>query len=395
MKKSKLFLLLGLSMLLFGCNTNPSSNISSTSSNISSSSLETSITSDDSSSSISNNSEIKKDEMYHSLSWDQNLLNVIACITGSEKTGEIPIASATEYYYYFTVDEASGLDLVVINCQGINEKTVVENYELALEHASYTLSYDNPYGYKEFSDTEDLVVQYGLTTSNNQTYFELLIYMTEFRVKDWPEATIKAYMGETIPSLEARSYEVYQDYTIDYKVRLNINAYHVSINSESEYSAILTKEGFVITTSANANYYEAVNQEGNLHVQYTLFEDTLSIYVYNDYPYALVYSTLGFDLPRVEEENVIFDYAYIEVSQDEYVLTLYYDNSSSNALATYGEELTKLGFIQVGEEKNYVTDSNLNITERNYIYQENTENEHYVTIMYESTTKSLAIAIYY
>jgi len=381
MKNSKIFLFLTLSLLFTGCN-NPT-----TSSNESSS--------DSSSSEVSENTSVVMNEMYHSTSWDENLLKVIACITGEGQADLVPEASAAEYYYYFTIDEASGLDLVVINCYGVNANTAEDNYEKALEHASFTLSYDNPYGYKEFSDTQDLVIQYEMTTRNNQSYLELLVYMTEFRVKNWPEETILAYMGESFPSISARSYEVFQDYTVDYKIRLNIYAYHVNINDVSEYTAILQSAGFTSEASTAVNYYEAVSPKGNLHVQYTLFGDTLSIFVYNDYPYALVYSTLGFALPELEEDGVSFEYNYIEVAQDEYVLTLYYDNASSNAISTYGDSLANIGFKLIEDEQNYITESGLNITERKYMYQQGTDNEHYIVLMYESTTKALAIAIYY
>ncbi len=387
MKKSKLFLLLALSLVFYGCNTN--------SGETSSSNISEDVSSESYLPSISETHSVKKDEMYHSTSWDENLLNVISCITGEDQVHSVPEASATEYYYYFTIDEASGLDLVVINCHGVNENTAIENYQKALEHASFTLSYENPYGYKEFSDTKDLVVQYDLVTKNNQTYLELLVYMTEFRVKDWPEETIKTYMGETFPAVDARSYEVYQDYTIDYKVRLNICAYHVNINDVSEYTSILTNAGFIMDASTTTNFYEVVSPKGNLHIQYSLFEDTLYIYVYNDYPYALIYSTLGFALPEYEEENVTFDYSFVEVSKDEFVLTLYYNNSSSTALETYGASLTNIGFKQIGEENNYTTESGFIITQRDYIYKQDTENEHYISLMYESTSKSFAVAIYY
>lgn len=382
MKKNNLFILF-LALSFTGCNGAAHSGSSGESSKVCSDL------------NVSDSASVVMDETYRSTSWDQNLLRVISCITGEDRADLVPEAIAAEYEYYFTVDDTSGLDLVVINCYGINELTVEDNYEKALEHASFMLSYDYPYGYKEVSDTEDLVVQYELISKNNQSCFELLVYMTEFRVKEWPESTILLYMGETFPSVSARSYEIMLDYTVDYKVRLDIYAYHVDIADVSEYTDILQSAGFISEASAAIGYYEAVSPKGNLHVQYSLFDDTLSIYVYNDYPYAMVYSTLGFALPELEEDGATFDYSYVEVEEDNYVLTLYYDHSSENAISTYGDGLSAIGFEQIGEEKNYTTENGLVITEREYVYQQNTENEHYILLLYESTSKSLAIAIYY
>ena len=382
MKKNNLFLLF-LALAFTGCNGATPSDSSVESSDVSSAS------------SVVDSTSVVMDEIYHSTGWDRNLLKVISCVTGEEWAESVPEAIAEEYEYCYTIDETSGLDLVIIDCYGIEERTVEDNYEKALEHASFNFSYDYPYGYKEVSDTQDLVVQYELISKKNRACFELLVYMTEFRVKEWPESTILLYMGETFPSVGARSYEIILDYTIDYKVRLDIYAYHADLTDVSEYTKILQDAGFAIEASTAIGFYEAVSPKGNLHVQYSLFEDTLSIYVYNDYPYAIIYSTLGFELPRLEEDGVTFDYGYVEVAEDNYVLTLYYDNSSENALATYGDGLSAIGFEQIGEEETNASENGFVITTREYIYLQGTENEHYIVLLYEKTSKSLAVAIYY
>ncbi len=380
----KIFALLFISSLfLIGCNSNSQNKESIDTSNSQNTSSQ--ITSSDSSS----EEEITFDIEYKSNSWDDDLKRVIAYIAGEENKDIVPSVNAASYAYDLTIDEQTKYDLAIIKCYGINANNVVSEYEDALIAKKYSLSSELPYGFIELNVTDDLVVQYELKEST-EAYLELFVYKVTTRTASWPENEINICIGESIPKVEAISYEVLQDLTIDYKVRLTIYAYHVNYNNISEYENYLTENGFTLVDSLN--YKEAI--KGTIHIIYSLYEDTLVLYITNDWPYAYIYSILEQDLPKLEDENVTFDYGFVTLENNQEVLTLYYDNATLDNYNEYGELLVGAGFTLDGEES-IQNSNNLTYHFKDYIVGEVGNEKHYISLMYCEEMKTIAVAIYF
>ncbi|MCH5171702.1 MAG: hypothetical protein J1F31_02570 [Erysipelotrichales bacterium] len=397
-KKFGLFLLT-IAFLLCGCtsgsqtsNSNPSVS-DLTSESVSSPSVEGS---DPSISTSQSESNIEREVVYYSDSWDENLLDAIGFIAGNENKELVPAVTAESFEYFVTIDEATSLDLLIVNCYGINSKTIQERYETSLELNGFQLSYDSPYGWLEVSATEDLVVQYDVLTTG-VTYFELLIYKVEMRIDYWPEEAIKSITAEYVPVVAGRSYEAYVDFTIDYKARISIYVYHSEIKNVDLYESELINAGYTVTYTTYG-YDEATSALGT-HIMYTydLESEIFVLYIYNDWPYLDINYYLGMDLPRLDVENAVFDYAYVGSSAS--ILTLYYDYVNSSSLAIYGSQLEEIGFVQDGNESTTIynegTANQVTVTSRNYVMNADLEDEHYISLMYCLEQQSLAIAIYY
>ncbi len=379
----RIFALLFISTIfLIGCNSNsPNKESMDTSNNQN--------TTNQINSNNSGEEEIIFDEEYKANSWDDNLKRVIAYIAGEENKDIVPSVNATSYAYGLTIDEQTKYELAIIKCYGINTNNVVSEYENALIKNKYNLSSELPYGFIELNVTDDLVVQYEIKEST-EAYLELLVYKVTTRIASWPEKEINTYIGESIPKVDAVSYEVMQDLTIDYNVRLTIYAYHVNYKSVSEYEKYLTENGFTIVDSLN--YKEAIR--GTIHIMYNLYEDTLTLYITNDWPYAYIYSILGQDLPKLEDDNVTFDYSFVPIENNQEVLTLYYDNATLDNYNEYGELLVSAGFTLDGKEE--VQKSNdYTYHFKDYIVGEVGNEEHYISLMYCEEKKTIAIAIYF
>ena len=104
--KHKVFLIILMTLALFSCSE------SNQSSSINPSSIEES----PSSSEVIN---IEFDEIVETEEWDDNINQVLSLVIGKEYSSLVPQANAENYKAVATKDEASQIDIVIINCYGI------------------------------------------------------------------------------------------------------------------------------------------------------------------------------------------------------------------------------------------------------------------------------------
>lgn len=337
---------------------------------------------------------------YESTEWSRHLLKAIAVITGEDRVNEVPQVVAEKYVYGATLYNTGEtfIDLVVIRCYGVQESSIEEDYESALISKGYQISYENPVAYLEFSVTEDLVVQYMLRedTQGNK-YFELLVLKQELRIAEWPAKLIENSMGVIVPEVQAVSYEVMSDLTFDNKVRLNVYAYHLEM-TQTEYEQALVDAGFVLKSSVSMN--EAVSADGWVHIMYSFYEpeQQASLYIYNDWPYIDLVSTIGMDLPKLDSSLYSsFEFSFVTLEGYQ-ILTLYFNGVGETGLATYGGQLEALGFVLDGDEVETTSGEGadmITVRSRGYVLNDGAEDEHYLQAMYCVEQESLAIAVYY
>lgn len=382
-----------LSLLFTSCNGIESSKQieSTTSSLMTNSSIESSLS--------TNQDAIPYGIQYESTSWDNGMLHIISYITGENKEDYVPKVTANRFVYGIELYEqtdaenniVNSIDLLIINCYGFNNSNIIDDYEDALLDSKYSLSSDSLYGYKELDNTKDLIIQYDLTTDNlNQECFQLLVYSYEYRIDYWPEQLIKDIIGENVPQIDASSYEVTTDLTLNNEIRLSICAFH-SNTTIKEYESRLINMGYIIQKNNYLN--EAISSSGTVHVMYSSYSDTFTIYIYNEWPYADIVNILGFDLPRLEEGTFSFNFINDGNSQ---VLVLYYENVDVSVLSKYGTKLETIGFKLEGEEETTSSSTTgYTYTSRSYIIENDGKEEHYIYLTHCLELSTLAIAIYY
>ncbi len=345
--------------------------------------------------------EFEFDRHYKSNSWDEQLLKAIAYFTGEENSNLVPSVNADSYEYYFTIDEYSSVDILVINCNNINPDTVVETYEKSLTANGFQLG-EQPYGFMELNVTDDLMVQYALGETNllhPDPYLELIVYTYATRMVEWPKNAISLITAEEVPEVKAKSYEAIVDYDIYYRPRLDIICYNTDYRSVSEYEAILENAGYTIEKSINLS--TAVTEKGTrIMYSFDTYDYSLTLYVSNDWPYVDIMALLGFDLPRLDVSGAEFSFQYYTYDDGSESLALYYEPVAKSSLATYGSLLEEIEFSQYGQETTEVynegTVDQLTITSRDYLMNEgDEENEHWIQLLYCEEQSSLAIVIYW
>ena len=345
--------------------------------------------------------EFEFDRHYQSDTWDEQLLKAIAYFTGEENSNLVPSVNADSYEYYFTVDEYSGVDILVINCNNINSDTVVDTYEKSLTENGFQLG-EQPYGFMELNVTDDLMVQYAVGETNlfhPDPYLELIVYTYATRMVEWPKNAISLITAEEVPEVKAKSYEAIVDYDIYNRPRLDIICYNTDYRSVSEYEAILKDAGYIIEKSINLS--TAVTEKGTkIMYSFDTYNYSLNLYVSNDWPYVDIMALLGFDLPRLDASGIEFSFQYYTFDDGSESLALYYEPVTKSSLATYGSLLEAIEFSQYGQETTEVynegTTDQLTITSRDYLMNEgDEENEHWIQLLYCEEQSSLAIVIYW
>lgn len=331
---------------------------------------------------------VEYDETYHSEAWDDDVLSVIGKITEKEKASMVPTVDADEYYFGITKetdDNGNSLDLVIIRCYGIFERTVEATYEKSLVNAGYQLSGELPYGFIEYSLTDDLIVQYELKQdADGETAFELMIYRYEYRIDYWPEETIREILGEKIPEIKADCYEIYPSITAKNEMRVSIYAYHMTEKDVTEYESSLKMAGYSIKVGSYFN--EAISPSGYVTIMYEYYMGVLTANVTNAWPYLYITELLGKDLPKLSNDASNFEFGFIG---DDEILTLYYDGVTLDDMTAYGAVLEREGYKFVEERK---STGSLTITTRDYSYG---KDEHLLSLMYCLEQQTIAIAIYY
>ncbi len=395
MKKSFGIILLS-TIFLISCQQATSEETSGVSSNNSISSSEIS---EDLNS--SNTFEFEFDVHYKSTTWNEQLLKAIAYFTGDENSDLVPSVNADSYEYYFTVDEYSDVEILVINCNNINPDTIVDTYEESLIENGFQLG-EQPYGFMELNVTDDLMVQYALGETNllhPYPYLELIVYTYATRMVEWPKNAISLITAEEVPEVKAKSYEALVDFDIYYRPRLDIICYNTDFRFVSEYEAILEDAGYTIEKSINLS--TAVTEKGTrIMYSFDTYSHSLTLYVSNDWPYADIMALLGFDLPRLDVSGAEFSFQYYTYDDGSESLALYYEPVTKSSLATYGSLLEAIEFSQYGQEATEVynegTLEQLTITSRDYLMNEgDEENEHWIQLLYCEEQSSLAIVIYW
>ena len=340
------------------------------------------------------------DKLYTTKSWDEQLIKAIAYFAGEEDSDLVPAVNADSYEYYFEVDEQTEVEILVINCNNINPDTVVDTYEDSLVKNGFTLG-EQPYGFMELNKTEDLMVQYAVGEANlfhPDPYLELIVYTYATRLAEWPSNAISLITEEDVPKVKAYAYEAYVNYDINYRPRIDIACYTTEYATVSEYEALLEDAGYTIQQGFNLS--TAVSEKGTrIMYSFDSYSHDLNLYVSNDWPYVDIMAILGFDLPRLNIVGAEFSFQYHDDSDGFESLALYYEPVTQDALATYGSLLEAIDFSQFGEEvtQKYSegTANELTITSRDYVMNENQEDEHWIQLLYCAEQSSLAIVIYY
>lgn len=360
--KLRLFLVSFLPLLLVSCNKGIDESISDEQSNL----------------------EINK--VYYCSTFDEARVVLPYSIEGYED--EIIEVEGNNFAYYYSVDEQSGLTYSSICCFGVRSN-IVEEYEQLLINHSYSLAASSLYAFKEVSDTSDLIVQYDLI-NDSQTYFELIIYQYEYRVKDFPSQEINYYLNDNIPSFEAKSYYLSLGYDTSYRIQLSIECYHVESGYLSSYLELL-KDDYVIEQNQDVYFCK----RNDLVLDLMIYESNDNVYlrITSSWPYLYINEIINEDLPRLDKTYYSsLEFGFVQIDEDNSILSIYYDGTDIEAYDKYLSLLNNIDFIV---DSNEVKTSTYTIHTAKLYKNKNSENEHYIQVMYCVDLSTLCIAIYY
>lgn len=320
-------------------------------------------------------------------SWEQSVYEAISTVMDPSFIPKIEAEACNA-----VVGEENGVSYVDINfAGGFNTETIESEYENILKENGFSITDNNglPYAFKEYSLTEDGIIQYEVT---NNGLFSLVCYKIEQRITEWPEYYIQNICDSSIPKFETATYEC----SISYN-KAGYNGYYLTMNcnkagaySEVDYTALLQENGYKVVDNAGLKY--ANNTEKEIEIIYYYLDDTDDLFMLvhstSNWPVSDVNFFLGESLPRFKEVPVA-EYTYLNSSSDgSEILAIYCDGASEGAKDVYKEQLINAGWVFNEED-----------TENGYIFTKTIEEkEHMVQLVYgyieQAGIYSLVIGIY-
>lgn len=338
----------------------------------------------------SEQSQINQDQVIASPSWDNSLLRVLSQIVGDDNAKEVPEVQAENFLSYWSVDSSTNIPIAVVGAYGVRESSVATSYETSLKEKGFALSSENPYGYKEVSVTDDLVIQYELRTDKEKkTYFEIMVYLAKMRIADFPKDQILTVTGIDLPKVEAKSYEFFSSMDANYNPYIVLYAYHSATDYVTSYATILKNSGYTVTLDSS-NYYDAVSKNGLYHITFgNYYDEAFYLKAESDWPTAYIKETLGFNLPVPLGDSLNVTYGFVGENE---TLAVYLNSVTKDSLTSYGSQLEETGWTFLEEKEN--SGSTLTITTRSYDYKNDDGEIKSIDLLYCLEQTSLCIAIY-
>lgn len=294
--------------------------------------------------------------------WTKETYDVIQEVMNPEF---IPYINADMVSAMVSTDEQSNLPYVSITLAGgFNSSSIEDEYEALLTENGFTIVGNNgyPYGYKEYSLTQDGVIQYEVSQTG---VFSLVCYVITSRMTEWPEYYIQNICDTSIPKYETKTYEysIAYDKTNSHGYYLTMNCNKAGSNSIETYSTLLIKDGYNITNKNDIYYAENNEKEVEILFYYNDVSDDLFLKVMStsSWPVSDINFFLGEGLPRYLDVP-LSEYTYMTPSNKE-LLVLYFDNAEQDAKDQYKASLLKNGW-ETDKEDDYFLYKVINGVER-------------------------------
>lgn len=272
----------------------------------------------------------------------------------------IPYINADMISAMVSTDEQSNLPYVSITLAGgFNSSSIEDEYEALLTENGFTIVGNNgyPYGYKEYSLTQDGVIQYEVSQTG---VFSLVCYVITSRMTEWPEYYIQNICDTSIPKYVTETYECYIS---DDKTYIIMNCNKAGSDSLETYSALLIKDGYTITNKNDIYYAENDEKEVEILFYYNDVSDDLILKIMStsSWPVSIINFFLGESLPRYLDVPLSV-YTYMTLSNKK-TLVLYFDNAEQDAKDKYKASLLKNGW-ETDKEDDYFLYKVINGVER-------------------------------
>ena len=289
--------------------------------------------------------------------WTKETYDVIQEVMNPEF---IPYINADMISAMVSTDEQSNLPYVSITLAGgFNSSSIEDEYEALLTENGFTIVGNNgyPYGYKEYSLTQDGVIQYEVSQTG---VFSLVCYVITSRTTEWPEYYIQNICDTSIPKYVTETYECYIS---DDKTYIIMNCNKAGSDSLETYSALLIKDGYTITNKNDIYYAENNEKEVEILFYYNDVSDDLILKIMStsSWPVSIINFFLGESLPRYLDVPLSV-YTYMTLSNKK-TLVLYFDNAEQDAKDQYKASLLKNGW-ETDEEDEYYLYKVINGVER-------------------------------
>lgn len=289
--------------------------------------------------------------------WAKETYDVIQEVMNPEF---IPYINADMVSAMVSTDEQSNLPYVSITLAGgFNSSSIEDEYEALLTENGFTIVGNDgyPYGYKEYSLTQDGVIQYEVSQTG---VFSLVCYVITSRTTEWPEYYIQNICDTSIPKYVTETYECYVS---DDKTYIIMNCNKAGSDSLETYSALLIKDGYTITNKNDIYYAENDEKEVEILFYYNDVSDDLILKVMStsSWPVSIINFFLGESLPRYLDVPLSV-YTYMTLSNKK-TLVLYFDNAEQDAKDKYKASLLKNGW-ETDKEDDYFLYKVINGVER-------------------------------
>lgn len=341
--------------------------------------------------------------VYESKTWDDKVNKVIEYIIG-DAISSVPTYGALNYKAFIDVQTNEGVTIksAHVYCYPVSETKSQEEYETKLKNKGYIPSSEGSYAYYKASKVDDVYSYYDvLKAPEDYAILDISYYRVTNRYDSWDDNLFTAFLGFTLPNIEAESYEYYYTPTagVNYPATLSGYANVVETNALSTYKTkLLTTSGFTLESS-DANYYHFVKTSDNdvsilIGESYTAYnEPAIYFKVTNAWPYLELTSALGKSLPKLNALGTYSGYEVNQLQSGDYYLAIYYDDVTVEAYQTYDSQLKQAGFTYTEVEGvtnpgNYEsTNPKIGLTYYSYFTND-------VSIFYYSNASSLYIIVY-
>ncbi len=125
---------------------------------------------------------------------------------GEEAAAALPSYPASSYEVTLSHPGTGDILVASLSCKGVSAKAI-DLYPIALEGCGYRVVLDSGYAYQKASVTEDRILEFALSSSENLHNLDLLLYVYPSREPSWPSDFVDVLVGEdAIPAFEGEAY---------------------------------------------------------------------------------------------------------------------------------------------------------------------------------------------
>ena len=337
--------------------------------------------------------DITKKTVLETNSWNQDLRDMIGFVIGDEYSSMVAsMPNSTNFKCYFedvSYEDGSGSQLTcIINCYGVNPENAMDEYDASLISAGFYLGYSTDYGYKLLSATKDLIIQYGVFSDSKGAFLELLIYVAETRMSEWPSEDAAFLIGADIPVYECESYELYYDLSDDYSPFVVGYFHNTGVDGLVNYhnQIMATNEYTLVSNTADGYTYLSKDGKISLGIYPVADEynrDSIYITVSNNWPFFYTTMMLGEDIPCYN--MAIMEWMFQDIDGDgsaEY-LTIFFDNVTQTNYDSYVQMFISCGW-QIDTAKSSTT--------YKVIYKRINGTREEIEVIYDASRQSICVA---